>query len=80
LTGINARGGADLDDVSVAVSRPFESNSMIKDIIVYLEHPIARDPACEFAITIAESFEIAAEVRGRIAAPGSAASRAAPVS
>jgi nucleotide-binding universal stress UspA family protein len=30
---------------------------MIKDIIVNLEHRIARDPAREFAITIAETFD-----------------------
>src|SRR5258706_7421237 len=30
---------------------------MIKDIIVNLEHKIARDPAREFAITIAETFD-----------------------
>src|ERR1700730_188574 len=31
--------------------------SMIKDIIVNLEHRIARDPAREFAISIAEAFD-----------------------
>jgi hypothetical protein len=31
------------DNAFVAVSRPFESISMIKDIIVNLEHRIARD-------------------------------------
>jgi len=30
---------------------------MIKDIIVHLEHRIARDPARDFAITIAETFD-----------------------
>src|ERR1700716_271190 len=30
---------------------------MIKDIIVHLEHRIARDPARDFAVTIAESFD-----------------------
>ena len=30
---------------------------MIKDIIVDLEHGIARDPARDFAITIAETFD-----------------------
>src|SRR6202047_3829427 len=30
---------------------------MIKDIIVNLEHKIARDPARDFAITIAETFD-----------------------
>jgi nucleotide-binding universal stress UspA family protein len=30
---------------------------MIKDIIVNLEHPIARDPARDFAISIAETFD-----------------------
>src|SRR6202040_1267713 len=33
------------------------SNSMIKDIIVNLEHRIGRDPARDFAITIAETFD-----------------------
>ena len=30
---------------------------MIKDIIVNLEHRIGRDPARDFAITIAETFD-----------------------
>jgi hypothetical protein len=30
---------------------------MIKDIIVNLEHRIARDPAREFAISVAETFD-----------------------
>src|ERR1700692_3271085 len=30
---------------------------MIKDIIVHLEHQAARDPARDFAITIAETFD-----------------------
>jgi len=30
---------------------------MIKDIMVSLEHKIARDPARDFAITIAETFD-----------------------
>jgi nucleotide-binding universal stress UspA family protein len=30
---------------------------MIKDIIVHLEHRIARDPARDFAITVAETFD-----------------------
>jgi nucleotide-binding universal stress UspA family protein len=30
---------------------------MIKDIIVHLEHRIARDPARDFAVTIAETFD-----------------------
>src|SRR6202171_1077722 len=33
------------------------SNSMIKDIVVNLEHRIGRDPARDFAITIAETFD-----------------------
>jgi nucleotide-binding universal stress UspA family protein len=57
LTGINAHGDVDLDNASVAVSRPFGSISMIKDIIVNLELRIARDPAREFAIAIAETFD-----------------------
>jgi nucleotide-binding universal stress UspA family protein len=57
LTGINVHDGVDLDNTSVAVSRPFGSISMIKDIIVNLELRIARDPAREFAIAIAETFD-----------------------
>src|ERR1700724_1314563 len=30
---------------------------MIKDIIVHLEHRIARDPARDFAVTVAETFD-----------------------
>jgi hypothetical protein len=30
---------------------------MIKDIVVNLEHRIARDPASDFAVTIAETFD-----------------------
>jgi hypothetical protein len=30
---------------------------MIKDIIVHLEHQAARDPARDFAVTIAEIFD-----------------------
>jgi hypothetical protein len=30
---------------------------MIKDIIVHLEHQAARDPAHDFAVTIAETFD-----------------------
>jgi hypothetical protein len=41
------RCGADIDNISVAVSRPFLSISMIKDIIVNREHLLARDPAYE---------------------------------
>src|SRR6202048_3178351 len=33
------------------------SNSMSKDIVVNLEHRIGRDPARDFAITIAETFD-----------------------
>jgi hypothetical protein len=43
------------DNAFVAVSRPFGSISMIKDVIVNLEHRIARDPACEFAIPVVEA-------------------------
>jgi nucleotide-binding universal stress UspA family protein len=57
LTGINAHDGVDLDNAYVAVSRPFGSISMIKDVIVNLELRIARDPAREFAIAIAETFD-----------------------
>src|SRR6202795_4642043 len=33
------------------------SNSMIKDVVVNLEHRTGRDPARDFAITIAETFD-----------------------
>src|ERR1700730_12518077 len=38
-------------------SRPCRSISMIKDIVVNLEHKITRDPARDFAITVAETFD-----------------------
>jgi nucleotide-binding universal stress UspA family protein len=57
LTGINAGGSAYLDNASVGVSRLFGSILMIKDIIVNLELRSARDPAREFAISIAETFD-----------------------
>src|ERR1700688_4790921 len=43
--------------LSLTASRPHGSISMIKDIIVHLEHKAARDPARDFAITIAEIFD-----------------------
>jgi nucleotide-binding universal stress UspA family protein len=36
---------------------PYRSISMIKDVIVNLEHKITRDPARDFAVTIAETFD-----------------------
>jgi hypothetical protein len=54
---LTARGGANLDNASMAGSRPFGSISMIKDIIVNLRHLAARDPARDFAIGVAESFD-----------------------
>jgi hypothetical protein len=45
---LNARGGANLDNASMAGSRPFGSISMIKEIIVHLRHLVARDPSREF--------------------------------
>jgi nucleotide-binding universal stress UspA family protein len=54
LTGINAHDGADLDNALTVLCG---SISMIKDIIVNLEHQIARDPARDFAITIAETID-----------------------
>lgn len=56
LTGINAQSGAVLDSASWD-GRPrvcYRSISMIKDITVNLEHQVARDPARDFAISIAE--------------------------
>src|ERR1700720_2812003 len=38
-------------------SHPLGSISMIKDILVNLEHKITRDPARDFAITVAETFD-----------------------
>src|SRR3984885_4942083 len=43
--------------LSLTAWRPEGSNSMIKDIIVHLEHQAARDPARDFAVTIAEIFD-----------------------
>src|ERR1700720_3279842 len=43
--------------LSLTASRPHGSISMIKDIIVHLEHQAARDPARDFAVTIAETFD-----------------------
>jgi hypothetical protein len=57
LTGINAHDSTDLDNAPLTASRPQWSISMIKDIIVRLEHRIARDPARDFAIAIAETFD-----------------------
>ena len=62
MTAINPRGSADLDNASMAASRPFGSISMIKEIIVDPEHLAARDPARDFPIGINESF--AAHVAG----------------
>jgi nucleotide-binding universal stress UspA family protein len=41
----------------LTASRPDGSISMIKDIIVHLEHQAARDPGRDFAVTIAEIFD-----------------------
>src|ERR1700731_2422413 len=41
----------------LTASRPDGSISMIKDIVVHLEHQAARDPARDFAVTIAEIFD-----------------------
>jgi nucleotide-binding universal stress UspA family protein len=49
-------GSMDLDDAAVTGSR-HGSISMIKDIVVNLEHRIERDPARDFAISIAETFD-----------------------
>jgi nucleotide-binding universal stress UspA family protein len=58
LTSINASDRADLDNAAVdGLTRPTGSISMIKDVIVNLEHKITRDPARDFAITIAETFD-----------------------
>jgi nucleotide-binding universal stress UspA family protein len=60
LTGINANDSADPDNVfsdGSADPRSHRSISMIKDIIVHLEHQAARDPARDFAVTIAEIFD-----------------------
>src|ERR1700736_3609003 len=43
--------------LSLTAPRPHGSISMIKDIIVHLEHQAARDPARDFAVTIAETFD-----------------------
>src|ERR1700727_3576096 len=41
----------------LTASRPHGSISMIKDIVVHLEHQAARDPARDLAVTIAEIFD-----------------------
>src|SRR6202045_2051938 len=43
--------------LSQTAPRPHGSISMIKDIVVHLEHQAARDPARDFAVTIAEIFD-----------------------
>src|SRR6266550_8455635 len=52
-----ARTSTMLPDGFLTASRPLRSISMIKDIIVHLGHRIARDPARDFAITVAETFD-----------------------
>src|ERR1700676_1075516 len=47
----------DIDNAPLTASCPLRSIAMIKDIIVHLEHRIARDPARDFAITVAETFD-----------------------
>jgi hypothetical protein len=59
---LTARGGANLDNASMAGSGPFGSISMIKEIIVHLRHLVARVPSRDFATGLAESF--AAHVAG----------------
>jgi hypothetical protein len=57
LTGINAQSGAVLDRCVLGRRAPrlcYRSISMTKDIIVNLEHQVARDPAHDFAISIAQ--------------------------
>jgi nucleotide-binding universal stress UspA family protein len=56
LIVINARGAASPETALRAASHICWNGSMIKDIIVNLEHQVTRDPACEFAISIAEMF------------------------
>ena len=41
----------------LTASGPHGSISMIKDIIVHLEHQAASDPARDFAVTLAEMFD-----------------------
>src|ERR1700737_119738 len=43
--------------LSLTAPRPHGRISMIKDIIVHLEHRAARDPAGDFAVTICETFD-----------------------
>jgi nucleotide-binding universal stress UspA family protein len=58
LTAINARDRGDLGNAIVRRLNVLRRRiAMIKDIIVNLEHRIARDPARDFAISIAETFD-----------------------
>src|ERR1700716_456231 len=45
------------DNAPVTAFAFLPEHSMIKDIIVNLEHKITRDPARDFAITVAETFD-----------------------
>jgi nucleotide-binding universal stress UspA family protein len=45
------------DNAPVTAFTFLPEHSMIKDIIVNLEHKITRDPARDFAITVAETFD-----------------------
>jgi nucleotide-binding universal stress UspA family protein len=57
LTGINAHDRTHPDNAPWPGQFFRGSVSMIKDLIVNLEHKITRDPARDFAITIAETFD-----------------------
>jgi nucleotide-binding universal stress UspA family protein len=57
LTGINALDSTGLDNAPCQRHVLYGSNSMIKDLVVNLEHKITRDPASDFAVNIAEAFD-----------------------
>jgi nucleotide-binding universal stress UspA family protein len=57
LTGINALDSTGPDNAPRRRQALYGSNSMIRDMIVHLEHKITRDPARDFAVSIAETFD-----------------------
>jgi nucleotide-binding universal stress UspA family protein len=56
LIVINARRAVSLETALRAASHICWNGSMIKDVVINLEHQVTRDPAGEFAISIAEMF------------------------
>jgi nucleotide-binding universal stress UspA family protein len=56
LIVINARRAVSLETALRAASHICWNGSMINDVVINLEHQVTRDPAGEFAISIAEMF------------------------